>query len=285
VRALVVLAELWAASEIILLAARKEGDAALYGLLGLFLLACCALTYRVTFPPRSARDGALTRQLLPIQIALLLLLVALTGWTVALQAHALASAPPLWQSFHRHLTLWIGAMTPQALGPALVNFAELAIVPLIVLAVLRVPLTKMGLGGFTRGSGAAAAIWLLLPMLAIAYLILYADTSAALVGQRLIYSFFASGFSQEFLFRGALFGRLRALMPAQWAAFSQALLFGIWHFGSDVAHGHGVVTALALIVPAQASFGFAMAILVRRTGNLAIPALLHTAIDAIRAIA
>lgn len=235
------------------------------GRIGLFLLVCCALTYRIMFPPRSARDGALTRQLLPIQIALLLLLVALTGWTIALQAHALTSAPPLWQSFHRHLALWIGAITPRALGPAFVSFAELAILPLVVLAVLRVPLTKMGLGGFTPGSGGAAAIWLLLPMLAIAYLILYADTSAALVGQRLIYSFFASGFSQEFLFRGAL--------------------FGIWHFGSDVAHGHGIVTALALIVPAQASFGFAMAILVRRTGNLAIPALLHTAIDAIRAIA
>lgn len=283
-RALLVLTELWAASEIILLAKRLGNDALLDAILGFVLLVCCALTYRVTFPPRSARESAIARQLLPLQIAFVLAIVALTGWTNALHAHAVSTGPPMWQALDRHLVAWLTAATPGDLGSALANFAELVVLPIVALALLRVPLAKMGLGGFTRGSASAAAIWLLLPIFALAYLVLYADTSIGLAGTRLIYSFFATGFSEEFLFRGALFGRLRAIMPAQWAAFTQALVFGLWRLGSDVAHAHGVVGGLALVVPAQAAFGFAMAILVRRTGNLAIPALLHTALDAIRAI-
>ena len=283
-RALAVLAELWAASEIILLARHMGGDALLYTLLALLLLCCCALTYRFTFPPRGARESTITRQLLPIQLALMIALLAVTGWTDALHAHVVAIPVPVWNAMHRALVAALGAFTPSALTAAFANFVEYVVLPLALLAFLRVPLAKMGLGGFTRGSAGAAAIWLIVPIFAIAYLVLYADTSIGYVGQRLIYSFFASGFSEEFLFRGALFGRLRSFMPAQWAALVQALAFGLWRLGSDVAHGHdGIVTALALVVPAQAAFGFAMAILVRRTGNLAIPALLHTAIDAIRA--
>lgn len=284
-RALIVLAELWAASEIVLLAGPLRGDALLYALVGAFLLFCCALTFLVTYPPRGSREPAIARQLLPLQLALTLALVAATGWAIAAHTHAVASAPPLWSSFSRHLGAWLAAATPGNLGAALTAFVEYAVLPLLLLALLRVPLAKMGLGGFNRGSAAAAAIWLVLPLFAIAYVLLYADTSAALVGRRLVYSFFAGGFSEEFLFRGALFGRLRAVMPAQWAALAQALIFGIWRFGSNAIHAHGLVPALALVVPAQAAFGYAMAMLVRRTGNLAIPTLFHTIVDAVRTLA
>jgi membrane protease YdiL (CAAX protease family) len=283
-RAIVVLAELWAASEIVLLTGPLRGAALIYAIVALALFFCCALTYLVTLPPRSARDAPITRQLLPLQLALTLLVVALTGWMLALHAHALAFAPPLWSSINRHLGAALAAVAPGGLGPPLLNFAEYAVLPLVLLALLRVPFAKMGLGGFTRGSAAAAAIWLLLPLFAVAYAILYADTSVALVGRRFLSSFFSSGFSQEFLFRGALFGRLRALMPTQWAAFLQAIAFGLWHFGADVARGHGIVPALALMVPAQAAFAYAMAILVRRSGNLAIPVVLHTTIDTLRSV-
>jgi membrane protease YdiL (CAAX protease family) len=284
-RAVVVIAELWVASEIILLAGGLRGDALVYAGVGLFLLCCCALTYLVTYPPRSGREPALTRHLLPLQLVFVLLLIAVTGWMNAAHVHAISQAPPLWSSVNRHLHAWLSSAAPAGLGGALTTFAEYVVLPLAVLALLRVPLQRMGLGGFTRGSLSAAGIWLILPFFAIAYVILYADTSAAIVGRRLIYAFFAGGFSEEFLFRGALFGRLRACMPAQWAAFAQAILFGFWRFGAGVAHAHGIVPALALIVPAQAAFAYAMALLVRRSGNLAIPTLLHTAIDAIRTVA
>ncbi len=283
-QAFVVLAELWAASEIILLTSPLRGDALLYACVGAFLVFCCALTYLVTSPPHRERDASITHHLLPLQLMLLLLLVALTGWTLAVRGHVTTDAPPLWTSIDRHLGVWLRHVAPAGLGGALQDFSEYALLPLAMLAALRVPLTNMGLGGFARGSLAAAAIWLLLPLAALAYVLLYADAPAALLGKRLIYSFFASGFSEEFLFRGALFGRLRSCMPAQWAALAQALLFGLWRLGSDFAHAHGIVPALALVVPAQAAFGYAMAILVRRTGNLAIPALLHTVVDALRGV-
>lgn len=283
-RAVVVLAELWAASEIVLLTGPLRGATLLYAVVALVLFFCCALTYLVTLPARSEGDAPLTHHLLPLQLALLLLVIALTGWMAAVHTHALAFAPPLWSSLDRHLEAALAAFAPGTLAPALRNFAEYAVLPLVILALLRVPLATMGLGGFATGSLSAAGIWLVLPLLAIAYVTLYVGTSAALVGQQLIWSFFSSGFSEEFLFRGALLGRLRAFMPAQWAALSQAILFGMWHFGADAARAHGVVPAIALMVPAQAVFAYAMAVVVRRTGNLAIPVVLHTTLDALRAV-
>ncbi len=281
-QAFVLLAELWAASEIILLTGPLRGDALLYACLGAFLVFCCALTYFVTSPRRSEPDSPITRHLLPVQLLVVLAVVVLSGWLLAAKAHALIDPPPVWTSIDSRLGLWLATVAPADLGKALLGFAEYVLVPLAILVLLRVPLGKMGLGAFSRGSLGAAAIWLLLPFLAVAYVLLYADVSAVLVGRKLIYSFFAAGFSEEFLFRGALFGRLRSFMPAQWAALAQALLFGLWRLGNNVEHAHALVPALALVVPAQAAFGYAMAILVRRTGNLAIPAILHTVIDAVR---
>ncbi len=283
-RAILVLAELWAASEIILLTGPLRGDALLYAVFAAFLVFCCALTYLVTFPPHVPRDAPIVRHLLPLQLGALLLVIALTGWMLALRAHAIAVPPPLWSSIDRHLGSWLAIVAPGDLAPAMRSFAEEVLLVLVLLALLRVPLAKMGLGGFTRGSWSSAAIWLVLPLLAVAYTILYADVSAAIVGRRLIYAFFSTGFSEEFLFRGALFGRLRSFMPAQWAAFAQALLFALWRYGDDVAHAHNVALAFALLIPAQAAFGYAMAILARRTGNLAVPALVHTTIAAARAL-
>ncbi len=283
-RALIVLAELWVASEIILLAGPLRGDALAFGILAVFLLCCCALTYLVTHPRRGERDAPVTRYLLPIQLALVLAVIALTGWELAARAHASAEAPPLWASIEHHLTASLTAIAPDGLATALASFVECALVPLVLLALLRVPFASMGLGNFTKGSARAAAIWLILPTLAIGAVLLYAGTTPALFGRRLLSGFFATGFSQEFLFRGALFGRLRSIMPAQWAALAQALLFGLWRYGGDVARAHNAITALALVVPAQAAFGYAMALLVRRSGNLAIPALFHTAVDAIRSV-
>jgi membrane protease YdiL (CAAX protease family) len=285
VRALVVLAELWAGSEIILLASPQRSDALPYAFLAAFLLGCCALTFVVTYPRRGERDAPATRRLLPLQLAVVLVIVAATGWSIAARAHELAPALPLWASADRHLLALLDAFSPRGLGAAFTAFAECAVLPLVALVLLRVPLRSMGLGGFAKGSASAAAIWLVVPFFALAYVVLYADTSLALVARRLLYGFFATGFSEEFLFRGALFGRLRSVMPAQWAALTQAIVFGLWHVGSDVARTHNAITALALVVPAQAAFGYAMALLVRRSGNLAVPAIFHTAVDAIRALA
>lgn len=283
-RALIVLTELWVASEIVLTMGPLRDAASGFAVFGLFLGLCCALTFLVTYPRHRERDAPMTRQLLPVQLAVVLAIVALTGWTIAART-GVTHAPPLWGSIDRHLALMLRAVAAPGLADALRTFAECALLPLVLLLALRVPWHALGLGAFTRGSAKAAAIWLLLPVFALAYLAFYADASLALIGRGLLANFVGGGFSEELLFRGALFGRLRSLLPAQWAAFAQALVFGLWRFGEHLARGHSVATALALVVPAQAAFGYAMALVARRTGNVAVPALLHTALDTIRGIA
>ncbi len=284
-RALLVLVELWAASEIILLVSPLRREALIYAAVAAFLTICSFLTFLATRPPHVPRDAPIVKKLLPLQIAAILLVIVLTAWMASVHAHVLRVLPPLWATFDRDANALLTRIARPGLASALRTFIEYTLLPLVVLAALRVPFTKMGLGGFSRGSGRAAVIWLVMPVFALAYVLLYADIPAASVGRNLVTAFLAKGFSEEFLFRGALLGRLRSFMPGQWATFAQAIVFALWHFGIDVTHAGGnAITALALLVPAYAVFGFAMALLARRTGNLALPALFHTAIAALRGL-
>ena len=92
---------------------------------------------------------------------------------------------------------------------------------------------------------------------------------------------FRNGFSEEFLFRGVLLSRLRLVLSDQWALFAQALLFGVWHYGTDVraANGNLIVTACFMIT-VQAVFGYALGFLALRTRSIAAGAAFHAIADA-----
>lgn len=242
-RALLVLAELWVASEIILLLGPFHRDALLYAAAALVLCLGCVLTVVVTRPAPSVRESQVAMRLLPLQLAGIVATIAFTAW----------------------------------------RGSEYALAVVILLVVLRVPLGAMGFGGFSRGSSRAAVLWLVPALLALAVVTFWLGVPMALAGRRLLLAFLTQGFSEEFLFRGALFGRLRPLMPGQWAAFAQAILFALWHLGRTgiALGGTDAIWVLVRLVPAYAVFGFAMALLVRRTGNIAVATLFHTAIAAL----
>ncbi len=100
------------------------------------------------------------------------------------------------------------------------------------------------------------------------------------VGLRLLQNFFQNGFSEEFLFRGALLTRLRLNFSEPAANAIQAALFGLWHFGPIFYGTHGDFTAtLSLALAGQAVFGAAMGFLALRLGSIALPTVMHTLFD------
>lgn len=86
-----------------------------------------------------------------------------------------------------------------------------------------------------------------------------------------------NGFGEEFLFRGALQTRVRALLGPSWAIVIQALAFGIWHFGANYGSlgMTGVAAATAYCVVKSATFGLAFGIIFQRTRNLLACSMIH----------
>lgn len=152
----------------------------------------------------------------------------------------------------------------------------------LALLVLAVPPSALGLGGFGRGSGACAAIWLLPPAAVVAAVLAGGSLTPTVAGRILLSNLLNNGVSEEFLWRGAVYGRLRAVMTEQPALFAQAALFGLWHFGTDYAgHGANLLGMLAEMITDQMTLGLAMGYLTLRTGNIAIASAFHVFYDSI----
>ena len=91
-----------------------------------------------------------------------------------------------------------------------------------------------------------------------------------------------NGFSEEFLWRGAIFGRLRTLFADHWALLIQAFAFGAWHYGADMgATRQNLIAAIGEMIAVQAVFGFAIGFLYLRTRNLLIPTLFLVSLDSL----
>jgi membrane protease YdiL (CAAX protease family) len=85
-----------------------------------------------------------------------------------------------------------------------------------------------------------------------------------------------NGFSEEFLFRGALLTRLLPLVGASWAAVLSAVVFGLWHLGANTPGLAGdYLAGAALGVISQGTFGLGMAFVFLRTRNLVAPSIIH----------
>jgi membrane protease YdiL (CAAX protease family) len=86
-----------------------------------------------------------------------------------------------------------------------------------------------------------------------------------------------NGLWEEFLLRGALQTRLRALLSPEWAIVIQALVFGAWHLGLGytTTDGAGLLSALAVGIVHQATIGLAFGIVFERTRNLLAPSVAH----------
>lgn len=95
-------------------------------------------------------------------------------------------------------------------------------------------------------------------------------------------SILQNGFSEEFLFRGALQTRLRWLLSPSWAVVVSSLVFGLWHIGA-VTQGKGgnYLVGAAYSIVSQATLGLFFGLIFLRTRNPLACSVIHAFLDSL----
>ncbi len=233
---------------------------------GAILALLCWITSRLT---DVAPEGEQRGRNYAVQLALCAIIVIATlgiggfdSWRTALAAHL-----PL----------------PIDLAMGVANVLYYVVPIVVVFALLQLPFASFGLGRFRRGWAANAFVWLVLPVSLFVVALVSHRVSLGWMGRYWFANLLENGFSEEFLFRGAILGRLRVMMSNGWAIFVQALLFGLWHMSLNLGgpHGMNLLHAVAESIANQASFGYALGFLALRTGNVAIASAFHMLYDSL----
>ncbi|HWI66724.1 MAG TPA: CPBP family intramembrane glutamic endopeptidase [Symbiobacteriaceae bacterium] len=177
--------------------------------------------------------------------------------------------------FHRTGSLPFG-LKPWTM--LIVNPAIMVLAPGVLLLALGVKLPDLGLGKGRR-SWLLGLLWSAPYFLWVAVEMILTGTPAPLrILTRAFNSFFMNGFSEEFLWRGAVQTRLERALGNQWGLVLASLLFGIWHVGANLQVFPGdYLGAIAMGVASQSVLGLAFGYLFQRTGNLIAPTLMHIA--------
>lgn len=268
-----------------ILAGYRRFDAVTIGTDFVFPLLVAVLAWISTrVVPERAASLPTGRQPLSTIIGQLGIIVAAIGLTAlsGMRFHGLISTTiPPWDAL-------IGIVAP--LGDVLhigenqaINVATYVIIPGVLVLLLRARFRETGFARFSPGAWKLAVLWLALPTLG---WILALATGQSTIGRMLwqiLRNALSNGFSEEFLFRGLLFTRLRELLSAEVALVLQAVIFGLWHFGSDVssAPNHNLIIAFADMFASQVAVGYGLGWLMLKTGNIVIPSCFHLAIDSL----
>ncbi|MBI4927091.1 MAG: CPBP family intramembrane metalloprotease [Anaerolineae bacterium] len=166
-------------------------------------------------------------------------------------------------------------------GNALANPLQYFVIPIILLLILGARPGELGLGRGYRILQ-SSLVWLALPLLIWTGLMATGSLAPQALARRLIGNTFQNGFFEEFLFRGALFTRLRQVMASPVAMLVQALLFGLWHLRANTQSMDGnLLAGLAVCVISQAVTGLMYGIVFQRTRNLIVPSVAHVAMNAL----
>jgi membrane protease YdiL (CAAX protease family) len=124
------------------------------------------------------------------------------------------------------------------------------------------------------------ALWVSIPLVFFVINIINGSTSLIWLGAMFVGNLLRNGFSEEFLFRGALQTRLKEWLGSDWALVIQALAFAIWHLGADTQFmGGDVLQGLALGIASHSISGLAMGVIFQRTRNLIAPSIVHVVIN------
>jgi membrane protease YdiL (CAAX protease family) len=154
------------------------------------------------------------------------------------------------------------------------------IIPLLLFFVMALRWSEIGFG---RGyhSWRVALLWCVFPVLLFVKLIMNgAVASVTQFLQHLLRAVLQNGFSEEFLFRGALLTRLSFLLRPDWALVLSAVLYGLFSTGVQAgAVGGDWVVAMASTILIQAVIGLGTGFLLQRTRNLLAPTLFQVAWD------
>ncbi|MBP2017815.1 membrane protease YdiL (CAAX protease family) [Symbiobacterium terraclitae] len=92
--------------------------------------------------------------------------------------------------------------------------------------------------------------------------------------------FALNGFTEEFLFRGALQTRLALLTGDGWGLVLTSLIFGVMHVGAAAALlGGDFLAGMALCVASHAPAGLLFGLTALRTRSLISPTVAHIALN------
>ncbi|MHC4430773.1 MAG: lysostaphin resistance A-like protein [Planctomycetota bacterium] len=269
-------ATIWAVAAIYLVAIGRA-DVVLWSLLLLVVLAfLCVITVGITrqeHEPRAklSRTG---RTLLILQIAVIVFFICITLYTSLMFRGIVEHHPiPVWsgviQAFIRLGERVFSNDLVANPGLAMANLARYFLLPLPILLFLGARLRELGL---CRGHRTLSVVilWCFVPGGVLVYLVEFGGLSCMVLARRLLSHLLINGFSEEFLVRGALQTRFRALLGTQWAIVIQALTFGIWHFAANYGSLGitGVAAVTAFCIVRSATFGLAYGIIFQRTRSL-----------------
>jgi membrane protease YdiL (CAAX protease family) len=164
-------------------------------------------------------------------------------------------------------------------GIAAANFAGYFLIPFILLLLLGARPPGLGFGKGHR-VWRITAIWVGIPLVFFVINVVNGSTTLINLVKMFFGNLLRNGFSEEFLFRGALQTRLKQWMNSDWALVIQALIFAVWHLGADTQMmGGDMLQGLALGIASHSIFGLAMGIIFQRTRNLIAPSIVHVVIN------
>ncbi|HLH69116.1 MAG TPA: CPBP family intramembrane glutamic endopeptidase [Candidatus Dormibacteraeota bacterium] len=273
-------AAVWAASGV-LLALRGEAELALLGLgqlTGVLALTWIMLlvTAPVEWPPE--RGGSWRSRSQLAVVALAVVLTGVDGMVFHRVGPTWLGSIPLWSGLVRALLLGGQALR---LGASFSNLVTYVILPLAILLALGVRAAQLGLTR-SRSTARVLAVWATLPALgALAEVVLGGRPPLALL-MTLAGNVLQNGFSEEFLFRGALLTRVAAEAGPAWGVVVSSLVFGLWHLGANWSGVHGDPVAAACAgICTQGSLGLGLGMVFVRTRSLLAGTVVHILLDAV----
>jgi membrane protease YdiL (CAAX protease family) len=218
-----------------------------------------------------------------LQLAIVLFFVALTGYGGFI-FNVRPGQPvniPLWSP----VVNWFGQLGGQYLNdvvdhsPTLAtsNLARYVLIPLVFLLLSGARFRSLG---FAKGYRVwqVTLFWISIPLILFITQIFSGATTLATLAKMFLGNLLRNGFSEEFLFRGALQTRLQALVNSDWALVIQALLFGVWHLGLDTqTMDRDILQGFALGIASHSILGLGVGIIFQRTRNLVAPSIVHVA--------
>jgi membrane protease YdiL (CAAX protease family) len=247
-------------------------EAACFGLL-------CGLTALFANLPRPEAGKG---RWIGLQLVAVAGVILVTTYNGMILNHAPSVLVPTYNRMYFRLLSGLSHHMPMDIAVGMLNTGYAVIPVALILILLKVPVRALGLGSFRRGVLATTGLWLIAPIVTFVVLLLTGRLRILFLFRVLLSNLLQNGFCEEFLYRGVLLSRLRALLPGGWALVLQALVFGACHYGLDVTTYHGNrLDAAAEMIVNQALFGYAMGFLVLRLGNIAVPVAFHSMWDAL----